>query len=75
MGSRGIEPPEVQGFWAINYLSDEHAFIPSCDTGYCRSRIGVGSREIMEPRFWAINFTEYKSLTGLWVNLIMWLSE
>ena len=29
VGSRRTDPPEAQGFWAtLNYLSDEHAFIP-----------------------------------------------
>ena len=37
---QGEEPPEVQGFWAINYCQIG-------DTG--RSRIGVGSR-VRSPR-------------------------
>ena len=41
MGSRG-EPPEVQGFWAINYCKMSMLLYLICDTG--RSRIGVGSR-------------------------------
>ena len=38
----GAEPPEVQGFWAINYCQMSMLLYLSCDTG--RSRIGVGSR-------------------------------
>ena len=42
MGEQGKEPPEVQGFWAINYCQMSMLLFPSCDTG--RSRIGEGSR-------------------------------
>ena len=38
----GAEPPEVQGFWAINYCQMSMLLYLICDTG--RSRIGVGSR-------------------------------
>ena len=36
------EPPEFQGFWAINNCQMSMLLCLSCDTG--RSRIGVGSR-------------------------------
>ena len=42
MGSRGEEPPEVQGLLAIHYCQMSMLLYPSCDTG--KSRIGVGSR-------------------------------
>ena len=38
----GAEPPEVQGFWAINNCQMSMILYLSCDTG--RSRICVGSR-------------------------------
>ena len=37
----GAEPPEVQGFWAINNCQMSMLLYLICDTG--RSRIGVGS--------------------------------
>ena len=54
----GAEPPEVQGFWAINNCQMSMILYLSCDTG--RSRICVGSRggapEIQG--FWAINYCQ-----------------
>ena len=41
MGSKE-EPPEVQGFWAINNCQMSMILYHNCDTG--RSRICVGSR-------------------------------
>ena len=43
----GAEPPEIQGFWAINYCQMSMILYLICDTG--RSRIGVGSR-VRSPR-------------------------
>ena len=52
----GAEPPEVQGFWAINNCQMSMLLYLICDTG--RSRIGVGSGgEPPEAQgFWAINY-------------------
>ena len=56
----GAEPPEIQGFWAINYCQMNMLFIPYLvDNG--RSAIGVGSR----VRFWAINNCQMSMLLYL----------
>ena len=56
MGSRA-EPPEIQGFWAIKLLSDEHAFYTLFDDNG-RSPIGVGSRS-----------AEHQEAQGFWATL------
>ena len=65
-GREGVkEPPEVQGFWAINYCQMSMLLYLSCDTG--RSRIGVGSRG-EAPRsqgFWALNYRQMSMLLYL----------
>ena len=62
----GAEPPEVQGFWAINNCQMSMLLYPSCDTG--RSRIGVGSRGEEPPEvqgFGAINNCQMSMLLYL----------
>ena len=64
MRGPGAEPPEVQGFWAINFCQMCMLLYPICDTG--RSRIGVGSRGGAEVQgFWAINNCQMSMLLYL----------
>ena len=64
----GAEPPEVQGFWAINNCQMSMLlYLIWGDTG--RSRIGVGSNWRGEPPevqgFWAINYCQMSMILYL----------
>ena len=58
VGSRG-EPPEVQGFWAINNCQMSMILYLSCDTG--RSRFVPGSSGVLGNK-WAINYCQMSML-------------